>query len=112
MVAACAWILGMVASPLHMLTVRHAVCADHGQVVELGADDTAPLDEPSWTAPVEEVHDHGCPLSGVGPGTKSALAFEVSARVKVVSTAPRPALELAPTLPLRFAPKTSPPALS
>jgi hypothetical protein len=111
--------LGQIA---HFLVVPHAICEEHGELVEVSAhaghdaaaerhDDT-PASAPSEEAPT---HDH-CELLA---SDQRHVAVPIAALIAVVPAAPSPLLALPLARPARvsrltlaLAPKTSPPSLS
>lgn len=112
--AATAWALGLIATTLHVIKVRHGLCPDHGAVVELspsfghtGGKGTSVL--PAGT----DKHDHGCSLTAMAPPVGTHSNSQRIARAAVPVEIARPAAPvLAAPPPLRNAPKTSPPVLS
>jgi hypothetical protein len=127
--AACVALL-LVASSLgqiaHFLVVSHAICEEHGELVELGADAAhAPADHApgegeqtkgSSGAPEgADRHDHCEVLANA----ERQLALPAAALVAVVPAASSTSLELVPASSecpsrplLALAPKTSPPRSS
>jgi len=66
---ACLWLLAQLASGAHLALVPHAVCAEHGELVEVNASasdgapeapDSGPRSDPGSESPSEGVdgHDH------------------------------------------------------
>lgn len=95
-----AWMGGLSAKLAHEITARHAVCEDHGQLVE----DDGDADE----------HRHGCELAGL-PSTGAAPELPGPPEDRLAAPAhPVVACWLARAHaprgpPLAYAPKTSPP---
>lgn len=100
----------------HELTVRHAICPQHGELVDLdgrGAGAAAPVSLPGFTsAPFENHHQHCLFVSS--RGKRDALRFEGA------HSAPTPAISQSATIATvvmvessrdlyRSAPKHSPP---
>lgn len=111
--ATLAWLLGSVAAFVHVIQVRHAVCEDHGQVVELGeAGSAETTGGPVWAPTIPDEHDHGCAL----PTQATPPLVMVSAVPVALAEPPpeddAPPLQVQAPPPLRAAPKTSPPSQS
>lgn len=112
------WVTGSWANQLHEYLVLHAVCADHGEVVELAAHGAEAAHAHDRQASIGEAHpddehDHGCAsllatwhgLPGAPPLTPP-LVVKPHRAVRVwAHAAPRGP-------PLAWAPKTSPPRAS
>ena len=105
-----AWMMGSVAAFAHVLKVRHAICADHGQVIELGeAQPDGIARGPELLAPTADKHDHGCSLVVHAACKGGRVGVERVALAPPLRGDEAPPL-VAPTLaPLANAPKTSPP---
>lgn len=122
LIGMCAWIAGSVASSIHHVVVQHAVCAQHGEVVELAHGEAVEFDDDVVAselpelraAPATPVHDHGCSFDvGSLDGTEVTPAEMTSLRLLVwPETAPLPACQPPRGPPLGYAPKTSPPHTS
>lgn len=115
--SAAVWLFSGVASGLHHLLVRHVVCADHGELVELDDEHAAaaavPSEGPELRAVDHHDHDHGCDELLVD---RLALptAHAKPAHFLVLSwrSAPMTGAEAPRGPPLAYAPKTSPPSLA
>ncbi len=108
-----AWLLGALSIRVHQIQVMHAVCADHGEVIELTEAPAQSDRDPARSAPEAHDHDHGCPLDSLAddPGEQEETVLPLPA-VRA-STVPLLARAQAPRgPPLSYAPKTSPPPLS
>jgi len=102
---------------MHEALVQHAVCAEHGEVVELDGEviSAAPANGPQLRAlDLVDEHEHGC-------GFDLVLVDEVVISPAVDATAaaavlPEPGPMATPGTPrgppLAYAPKTSPPSTS
>lgn len=111
--AVTAWMLGSVAAFVHVLQVRHARCAEHGQIIELAQLSDAPhLSGPAALPAAPDHHDHGCALPGVGAVTASGQDLLVAGRAPLPAEDDPPPVHTRLAPPLLAAPKTSPPALS
>jgi len=111
--AATAWALGLIATTLHVLKVRHALCPDHGAVVELSASFGHTGEKGTSVLPAgQDKHDHGCALTGIAPPVGARASTGRIARASVPVELARPAAPTFSAPPLRDAPKTSPPVLS
>jgi hypothetical protein len=114
-----------VADYVHLAVVRHALCAEHGELVEAGAPPASPglAERVEATGPrfnqgaqAVEVGDHHHCLATLATQQQARLA----APIQVASTtwagigcSLDPRAVRAPALPqIRLAPKQSPPALS
>lgn len=113
-VLAClAWVSGTVGPQLHHVFVQHVLCEEHGVVEHASSRAREVADTPSIQ---EDESDHGeiCALECVqrfapsvrAPGPQIALEGGYPAPIPLVD----PAAPRGP--PLRYAPKTSPPAAS
>ena len=106
------WIAGIFAGGLHELTVRHGVCAEHGDVVDVALRGS---DEPLAPAALDRAdasanHDDGCAMPGL-PAVLAGWMLPSSDPAESPSI-PYDALASADARvagPLRYAPKTSPP---
>lgn len=118
-VGLCAWLFGSFASGLHALLVRHVVCEEHGQLVELDHHQAQAATEPSddavtvTAAAGHDSHDHGC-TDELTDRSGLAQAHGVAAvgrRIKR-SVEPLRGAEAPRGPPLAYAPKTSPPVVA
>lgn len=117
------WVVSSWANGLHEYLVLHAVCAEHGETIELAAGDHDPADSASAhederqasirAAHDEDDHDHGCAsLLASWQGLPPAPALPPIAFVKP-HRSPTIWAHAAPRgPPLAWAPKTSPPRAS
>jgi hypothetical protein len=111
-----AWVSAGSAALVHEYTVSHVICADHGEVVELGPghqDVIAQAGHPTARdAPLgADQHDHGCALPAM-PTPPDVLPNFTMPAVHFVAFWPTQSvvsLRAARPPPLRYAPKTSPP---
>ena len=111
--AATAWALGLIATTLHVIKVRHGLCPDHGDIVELSASFGHTGEHGTSVLPAgQDRHDHGCSLLAMAPPVGSHTSTERIARAAVPVELARPVPPPIATPPLRDAPKTSPPVLS
>jgi hypothetical protein len=110
---------GQSASYLHLLTARHEVCAEHGEIADVapGTPAFVPLPSdgrPSFATSRFEVEgDHHCfATAGRRESAQAAPTAPTSAFVLAEQPAPREAAAPRPTprAILEFAPKHSPPA--
>lgn len=116
-VGLCAWLFGTFAGGLHALLVRHVVCAEHGEMVEVDrhGDEVSAheaLDGDVIRAAVGHgEHDHDCAdeLTNRTGLSNPSWAGVVGRRVKR-PVAPLTGAEAPRGPPLAYAPKTSPPA--
>jgi hypothetical protein len=117
-------VLGPILAQAHLVLVQHARCAEHGELLHLGA--TAPSESavssdsatgsgvsaPRTDPSESHEHDHCVIASGrktQAPAGSTAPLLSLSPPVRTVS--PNVAGQLAPLLPLYIlAPKNSPPA--
>jgi hypothetical protein len=116
LVAMCAWVAGSFVASVHDVVVQHVVCAEHGEVFELGTEGSRvyqPETGGSELRPAtpDPSHDHGCSfdvvfLDGMTVGLPAmfSLPFIHSPNFALLAIAEAPC---AP--PLVYAPKTSPP---
>ena len=113
---------GQAGSYLHLLTAHHAVCAQHGDLADVGAPGSAALAAcdsretalPGFFVPLAlEPGDHHCfATAGRRESVALAAADEVRAEGAIGAKLPRPATDDSPRGArsiLRFAPKHSPP---
>jgi len=112
-----AWIGASWADQLHAYLVVHAVCPDHGEIVELAHGEAltaSHADGPSvGDADVDDDHEHGCATlwcQVVGLPTLAARAPAPTAKPLTTSRSWSTAAPRGP--PLAWAPKTSPPRAS
>ena len=105
----CAWIVALLGSQVHDALVQHAICAEHGEIVEIavGASDAPAPDS-------DEEHEHGCNFELV-PLDQVDLVHDVTSTIEpvVLPSVPVLARSQAPRgPPLALAPKTGPPTRS
>jgi hypothetical protein len=116
---------GQLASLLHSATVRHVVCSEHGELVDLPAGDAAAGPELAAADAQPALHDGGAPieaetghhhcqyLAATRPRALIAAApVGVASPLHVAATVqlpPRRQLPVVSKLVLLLAPKTSPP---
>ncbi len=113
LLAMLAWMLGSVGAFAHVLKVRHAVCADHGQLIELGESQPDGLARgPELLAPSSDEHDHGCALIVHAACEGDPLGAEIVALAPTLSPEEAPPWVPPTMAPLANAPKTSPPLCS
>jgi hypothetical protein len=115
LVAALLAVLAWPATRIHEATVQHAVCVEHGEIIDLAdATHSAPVEEGErWRPafPDEEVHEH-CPFLGLGqPGDSTSAVPIREARFVAPARWLRPLSEdrFASVPLLCLAPKQSPP---
>ena len=106
-----AWVSGMTARVVHEHAVLHVVCAEHGEVMELGGKGS-PTTRAVATTPGSASHDHGCEMAGLP--SQAAVSSLVRVAVDVIGhTESEPAapgdVGFSSASPLSYAPKTSPP---
>jgi hypothetical protein len=114
-------IVSPVVSELHFLVVEHAVCLEHGELVEEDGRSVEELDaaerqtDNDFVGPVlasshEDDHEHGCDFL-LPPTPNGSNELVVLVRPYDLDFAPPLLREVdAPrAVPLNFAPKTSPP---
>lgn len=111
LLAVCAW----PATRIHEATVQHAVCAEHGELVDVAEESHSrdPGEGERWASagPDEEVHEH-CPFLALGqPGDPISGAPIRGARlVAAARSLPPSSVEGFASVPLLcLAPKQSPP---
>ena len=110
------WLIGQAGQLYHEARVAHAMCAEHGELVELHGETAGEHDhEAGWqvdrAALVE--HDHGCSTQVASFGAAlqaKAVVLPLPLVVPLRLYFLAPAGARAP--PLGYAPKTSPPALA
>lgn len=109
--ALIAWVAGSFANGWHERAVKHIVCAEHGEVVEVGRSgaDSAKYVATLGDAESGEHHD-GCSLSDVfPPGALASLPSFDPPFFGVVAYNALSAADARVSGPLLYAPKTSPP---
>lgn len=109
LLAAMAWLVGLVQGVAHEATTRHLVCPDHGELVEIRGEQPG-AHAPEFVAAQLIEHADGCEHP-VPPPTTPPVA-PVTAPALAVSTPaehPRAPPDAPTPSPLRNAPKTSPP---
>lgn len=108
---------------IHLAVVQHAICAEHGEAMDVGEHSHTPLAAAgedgiyagTGAEPLSKSHHH-CPLDE-DRNTHGLVVYAafILARVAVPEALPPPQVELAYVTPRArqlLAPKTSPPALS
>jgi hypothetical protein len=104
LLALASWMLGVAASAIHHAEVEHAVCAEHGDLVEVDSD------EPSGHEDGEEQHEHGCAFDALTVVAVASLYKPTTATTTFELGPPGPDRHRVASNPvLAFAPKTSPP---
>ena len=116
LVAALAWVWSVCAGQLHELRAIHAVCAEHGHLVDVSAsplDADAREDAPGPTAwAAAPIDDHGCRIEKLVPIEPSPVVLlRAVQRLAFPRVDPLAARQAPRGPPLAYAPKTSPPAL-
>jgi hypothetical protein len=114
LLALATWCVVGLATQVHEAAASHVVCAEHGDVVEAGADaggaaktgDTGA----AFRGGVDGRHDHGCAMPPVGTSTLLARALaDVPGPPPAAVDLPTPRSGRWTRSALSFAPKTSPP---
>lgn len=107
-----AWVLGQWASLKHQIEVLHVRCAQHGELIEVAAEDAESAlhaEVAQVSAPDAEEHEHGChiPLQSDVHLQVIKLTSSLSEPVYIAPVRGIPGAPRGP--PLAYAPKTSPP---
>jgi hypothetical protein len=120
--AALCWVVGQLGLQLHSLQVQHVVCAEHGATMEVESPDEAAAEladaariaeAPALTQDTPAEHDHDCAMSTVCDESvvgQSGVVTGQLVNADLERARPGPGAPRGP--PLRYAPKTSPPALA
>jgi hypothetical protein len=116
LLAAVAWVLSALAGQIHGLRTVHAVCLQHGELIDVPArqadahadgDRSGPT---AWLGAPDD--DHGCRIEVLVPLEPLPVVFVRAAhRLSFPLVDPLAAHEAPRGPPLAYAPKTSPPAL-
>jgi hypothetical protein len=113
--AALVWVWSVCAGQLHELRAIHAVCAEHGHLVDVAAstDGEAHDDAPGPTVrAATAIDDHGCVIEVLVPLEPSPVVLlRAVHRLAFPLVDPLAARQAPRGPPLAYAPKTSPPAL-
>lgn len=106
-----AWLVASGAERVHAASAVHAVCAEHGETVEVAHGGDAGTEMVASAPDPLDAHDDGCVFDGVVLAAVQTLLLAAPERDRVASSEVRiPGVAGPRAPPLTFAPKTSPPA--